>query len=66
MRATLALTIVLFGGAVGCASGFKPYDPIDHTKRTIFMPSVRAVGPVPVYARTYETTRQGVYGMSRI
>lgn len=52
MRATLALTIVLFGGALGCASGFKPYDPIDHTKRTIFMPSVRAVGPEPVYART--------------
>ena len=52
MRGTVVLAIIVVSAASGCASGFKPYQPIDHTKRTIFMPSVRAVGPEPVYART--------------
>lgn len=35
----------------GCA-GVKPYEPNSTSKRTIFMPSVRATAPEPVYART--------------
>jgi hypothetical protein len=36
----------------GCGSTTKPFNPKSDGQRTIFMPSVRTVGPEPVYART--------------
>lgn len=46
----LALAMSLLATS-GCG-GPKPYQPYSNTQRTMFLPSVRTVGPDPVYART--------------
>lgn len=46
--ALLGLTLL---STAGCG-GPKEYEPYSTSQRTIFMPSVRTVGPEPVYART--------------
>jgi hypothetical protein len=53
MRTLAASTIIGLSlvTATGCG-GPKDYEPYSTSQRTIFMPSVRTVGPEPVYART--------------
>ena len=48
--AIAALSISVLA-STGCG-GPKDYEPYSTSQRTIFMPSVRTVGPEPVYART--------------
>jgi hypothetical protein len=50
---TVALVVSagLLVAAVGCGRP-KEYEPYSTSSRTLFMPSVRTVGPEPVYART--------------
>ena len=43
----------LVASLVGCSGGVKPYDPKSSQSRTLFLPSMRAVGPAPVYSRTH-------------
>ncbi len=43
----------LVASLVGCSGGVKPYDPKSSQGRTLFLPSMRAVGPEPVYSRTH-------------
>jgi hypothetical protein len=53
MRSLLALTVCgcSLVALAGCA-GPKEYEPYATSQRTLFMPSVRTVGPEPVYSRT--------------
>jgi hypothetical protein len=51
MRAAFNLTALMVVAGIGCA-GVKPYEPNSKSDRTIFLPSVRATAPEPVYART--------------
>lgn len=54
MRATGSSIVVVICAsllAAGCAKP-KPYDPTGHNGRTLFLPSMRTVGPEPVYSRT--------------
>ncbi len=47
------LGLLLCGVSVGCStSDVKPYEPTTKRGRTVFMPSYRAAGAEPVYART--------------
>lgn len=43
-------SLVIF--TVGCQKGPKPWEPDSASGRTLFLPSVRAVGAAPVYSRT--------------
>jgi hypothetical protein len=53
MRPLLVLAVLSSSVLVltGCA-GPKEYEPYTTSRRTLFMPSVRTVGPEPVYSRT--------------
>lgn len=46
-----AFSLVLLCVLSACA-GLKPYEPVDASRRTLFLPSVRTAAPEPVYART--------------
>jgi len=50
-RGVLVASLVIL--ATGCMKGPKPYEPASNSAgRTLFLPSVRTVGPEPVYSRT--------------
>jgi hypothetical protein len=49
--AALSFLSLIIAATVGCG-GPKDYEPYSTSNRTIFMPSVRTVGPDPVYSRT--------------
>jgi len=49
----ITVALLVCGVSVGCStSDVKPYEPNNKAGRTLFMPSYRAAGPEPVYART--------------
>lgn len=51
MRAHAITLAILVAGLSACGAP-KAYEPVDRTKRTIFLSAVRTHGPEPVYART--------------
>lgn len=52
MKPYSGIIAALVVSLAACGGGVKPYDPSASKARTLFLPSMRTVGPEPVYSRT--------------
>jgi|688.fasta_scaffold40682_4 hypothetical protein len=52
MKPCSGIIAALVVSLAACGGGVKPYDPSASKARTLFLPSMRTVGPEPVYSRT--------------